>query len=290
MPRKYKPKNEHLKEETKNKEGRFSKEELKFIEDNYEVLGIDEMSKHLHRSEQMVEQKLVEVLRDKKERGEKVNAQVVLEHDLKKMPFFPMLKKQYDKDELMIIEFQWNRLHGQFQDDVQHSEQMQILSYCKTLIDLDRLGVAEKKSNESVADLEAELNFIKEKLKVQDDIMLRQEANMLMQMISDIRNSRRSVTEEKVKLGKQLADLTQALKGTRDQRIKIATEQQMNWTSLLKALDDEDFRKKHVRNNHLLKLSAEKERVRLAEDHQYMDGLIDKPILNSETVMEDEEI
>lgn len=288
MPRNYKPKNAHLETEGKNKEGRFSKVELRFIQKNYESLTVDEIAKKLSRTPEMVQNKLTEILKEKQSKGEDV--QIAIEYDIKKMPFFPTLKRQYSKEELMVIEYQWNYFHNQFQNDVMHTEQMQILSYCKTYIDLDRLGILEKESLEQVKRLEQSIMEDKKSLEMfGDDPIVKSRMLVTEQQIGDIRNSRRSVTDEKVKLGKQLADLTAALKGTRDQRIKVATEQQMSLTSLLKALDNEAFRKNAVRENHLLKLSAEKVRKDLGSHHKYADDLYDRPLLNSETVMDEGE-
>jgi hypothetical protein len=167
---------------------------------------------------------------------------------------------------------------------------MQILQYAETMVDIARIKRMERGNEELVEKLDARLAELQETPVEDRDRRWEVKQDMAERQIVDLRNSRKSVTEEKTKLTKQANDLLHSLNATRGQRVKIATDQQMDVTSLLKAIANDDIRKKMVRENTLMQMSAEKERKRLSNEYRYMDGAYDRPILNSDTVNYEEEL
>lgn len=289
MPRNYKPKNKHLKDPTTPREGRFTVDEKKFIADNYENLTVDEIAKKLQRNPTTVNGYIDENIRNRVQAGETVLMTVA--HDLKKMPFFDELRQEYTKRELQTIEFHWNKLISQFRGDVLHTEQMQILQFAETMVSLSRIKKLERTGEEILEKATGRLDELQSQNKEErDERIWKARVSSAETQIADLRNSRKSVTEEKTKLTKQANELLELLNATRGQRVKIASDQQMDITSLLKAIANDDFRKKAVRQNTLMQLAAKKEKERLSREFKYMDGTYDRPILNSETIFYEEEL
>lgn len=290
MPRNYKAKNKHLKDPNTYKEGRFSNDEKLYIAENYENLTIEEMAQHLHRSVNTVKSYVQKIIADTISQGEQ--SKLTIKYDLKSFPFFNDLVEQYSKRELQTIEYHWNYLISQFKEDVLHTERMQILQYGETMVDISRIKKLEKVSEEQLIKLQSQLEDLYQAVpkKEDRDQIWRAKERAIDEQIADLRNSRKSVTEEKAKLVKQSQDLLTSLNATRGQRVKIATDHQLDITSLLKSLANEQLRRQFERENKLMQLSADKERTRLSSEYKYMDGVYDRPILNSETVFYEEEL
>jgi hypothetical protein len=288
VPRNYKAKNKHLSDPNIPREGRISNEERKFVADNYENLTELEIAAKLQRNPETIRELIKKLIKEKISQGE--SSRITITHDLKSLPIFDELRQQYTKRELQTIEFHWNNLISQFKEDVYHTERMQILQYAETMVDIARIKRMERSNEELVEKLDTRLSELQETPVEDRDRRWEVKQDMAERQIVDLRNSRKSVTEEKTKLTKQANDLLHSLNATRGQRVKIATDQQMDVTSLLKAIANDDIRKKMVRENTLMQMSAEKERKRLSNEYRYMDGAYDRPILNSDTVNYEEEL
>ena len=61
-----------------------------------------------------------------------------------------------------------------------------------------------------------------------------------------------------------------------------------NFSSWLRQLDDEEFRKREEESMEVNRLAANKALEKLADYHTFEDGLVDQPFLNSDTVKDDE--
>ena len=79
------------------------------------------------------------------------------------------------------------------------------------------------------------------------------------------------------------------LKTTRDQRLKIIEDSKKTYADLIKLLDDESTRVNFGQEMEIRRIAKDKEYFKLAQYHDFMDGMVDRPILNAETVMQDNE-
>ena len=84
--------------------------------------------------------------------------------------------------------------------------------------------------------------------------------------------------------------LLKDLKGTREQRKRNADDAKTNFSSWLRQLEDDQLKKDESFDMEVHRVAADKATDRLAELHQYEDGLVDQPILNADTLIEEEEI
>ena len=76
------------------------------------------------------------------------------------------------------------------------------------------------------------------------------------------------------------------LKGTREQRIKAIEDSKQTFASLVKQIaTDKSFRTKIGVDMEKMRLAMEKEKERLSEYHEYLDGTVDQPLLTPETLL-----
>jgi hypothetical protein len=94
-------------------------------------------------------------------------------------------------------------------------------------------------------------------------------------------------TNEYVALQKQHESILKNLKATREQRVKNAEARRKSWVDMIKALEEKEFREKEGTELALMQKAITKEKNRLSEYHQYSPDVVDRPILNHETVGEE---
>ena len=102
--------------------------------------------------------------------------------------------------------------------------------------------------------------------------------------------SKNARTTEHMKLQEKKDAKFKDLKATRDQRFKQLEDSRKSFFDLMKILDEKDSRDKEGRQIELMKLAATKKRGDLGEYTEYEDGTVDRPLLNSDTTIgEDDE-
>ena len=74
-----------------------------------------------------------------------------------------------------------------------------------------------------------------------------------------------------------------------DQRIKRIEDSKTTFSGLLRALDEEDLRRRMGDEAELMKLAKDKSKKKLSEVHIYSDGEGDLPLLTPETVLTQED-
>ena len=100
-------------------------------------------------------------------------------------------------------------------------------------------------------------------------------------------SSKSSYINEHEKLLTKKERLLKDLKGTREQRKRNADDAKTNFTSWLRQLGDKDVRKKEGFDMEVHRVASEKAVERLSEYHEYEDGIVDQPILNADTLIEE---
>lgn len=106
----------------------------------------------------------------------------------------------------------------------------------------------------------------------------------LEQQIAYARNSIGQYTTEYTKLLGEQKAINQSLKATRDQRIKKIEDSKTTFAGLLRALDDEELRKRMGDDAELMKLAKDKSKKKLSEYHLFANGELDQPLLTPESI------
>ena len=106
----------------------------------------------------------------------------------------------------------------------------------------------------------------------------------LEQQIAYARNSIGQYTTEYTKLLGEQKAINQSLKATRDQRIKKIEDSKTTFAGLLRALDDEDLRKRMGNEAELMRLAKDKSKQKLSEYHLFANNELDLPLLTPESI------
>ena len=262
------------------KKGRFSVDEMSFIEAQAEVLSPDQIAEKLDRDPASI--------RDWIEKNVGFSAsqkkEAAVANELKAKPYYRELSNQFSAEELEMFEFHFKKMWSQFKDDVFHTEEMQIIDTIKLEILMNRILKSQMDNQQEVLVNERLVQDEKARDKDQRDMDLI--INMERQ-IAILRASQETLSKDYKDLQARKATMLKDLKGTREQRIKAIEDSKLTFASLVKKIATDPSYRNHIGiEMEKMRLATEKEKERLSEYSNYEDGIVDQPFLTSETVKE----
>jgi len=261
------------------KSGRFSNEEMEFIEANAEVLSVEEIASQLDRDPDSVRKWIAKKIGF----SAKQKKEAAVANELKSKPYYKELKYQFAEEELEMFEFHFKKMWSQFKDDVFHTEEMQIIDTIKLEILMNRILRSQQENQTEISTYERLVSAEKAVDKDQRDM------EYIMQMerqIAVLRASQETLSKDYKDLQARKATMLKDLKGTREQRIKAIEDSKQTFGTLVKQLaTDSGFRSRVGIEMEKMRLAAEKEKERLSEYHEYEDGTVDQPFLTPETLI-----
>lgn len=266
-----------------NKAGPMSALDKEYIEANYKFLTIREIAKNLGRNPNTI----TKFLKDKGlfDVSRRVASIANVEFDIRKTPHWDMLKKQFSPDELETFMYHWNNTIKQFNDDITHLEELQVIDMIKMDIMMNRLLISERVNNLKIEQLENDLAFERDKPSdIRDYDLIKIKDDTLMGMYA----SKDSIGKEYRDMAARKEKMFIGLKGTRDQRleeIESSKDTMVGWIKQL--IQQPELRKKMAINMEKHRIAHIIELERLSNYHTYIDGTVDQPILTSETIKED---
>ena len=259
------------------KKGRFSTEDMQFIEANAEVLSPEEIASQLDRDPESIRVWI------KKNVGfsPKQKKEAAVANELKSKPYYRELSNQFSPEELEMFEFHFKKMWSQFKDDVFHTEEMQIIDTIKLEILMNRILKSQRENQEEIALAERLVREEKSRDKDQRDMEL---IVNLERQVAVLRASMETLSKDYKDLQARKATMLKDLKGTREQRVKAIEDSKLTFASLVKKIaTDPQFRNKIGVDMEKMRLAMEKEKERLSEYTQYDDGQVDQPFLTPET-------
>lgn len=262
------------------KRGQLSLDEEKYIRDNYSSSSVQQIADYLNRNtgpvERYVNENQLSVITSN------VDNQI-LKQKLHTKTFWPEITRQFDAEtgELEYFESTWIGLIKQFREDVLPAEELQIKQFITIDILINR-SMKERKRHIAETDKLQKL-VDKEYEKSEDTRDIPKLANLETQL-SFARNSIANYTNEYTKLLNEQQKISKDLKATREQRIKRIEDGKSSWTGLIRMLEDEEIREKEGREMEILSMATTKVKQKLYDYHNYQDGVVDKPFLNSDSV------
>lgn len=262
------------------KRGQLSLDEEKYIRDNYTSSSLQQIADYLNRNiapiERYVNENQLSVITSNADNQ-------ILKQKLHTKTFWPEITRQFDVEtgELEYFESTWIGLIKQFREDVLPAEELQIKQFITIDILINR-SMKERKRHIAETDKLQKL-VDKEYEKPEDQRDIPKLANLETQL-SFARNSIANYTNEYTKLLNEQQKISKDLKATREQRIKRIEDGKSSWTGLIRMLEDEEVREKEGREMEILSMATNKVKQKLYDYHNYQDGVIDKPFLNSESV------
>jgi len=263
------------------KKGRFSKEDVEFIEANAEVLSPESIASTLDRDPDSIR----EWIGKKIGFSEKQKQEAVVANELKERPYYRELLQQFSANELELFEFHFKKMWSQFKDDVFHTEEMQIIDTIKLELLMNRILTSQQSNQQQVKTYERLVQEEKASDREHRDL---EYIMGLERQVAILRASQETLSKDYKDLQARKATMLKDLKGTREQRIKAIEDSKQTFAALVKQIaTDEAFRTKIGIDMEKMRIAVEKEKERLSEYHTYRDGTVDQPLLTPETLPEE---
>lgn len=271
------------------KTGRLSKQEQQFIIDNCEHKSYQFIAEKLNRNPDSIKRYIEEKLG--KETSLSVDSAPVknAKNEITEKPFWPYFKQQFTPVEQDILIYHWNNIQLQFDHDVLPTEESQILDLIKLEVMMYRNLMSQRQCEDGIRRIDMELELIDEE-GFEDD-------KEKTKRINDIIREKMSYTTSSAALLKDYRDtqneknkLYKDLKATRADRIKRIDSRRESFISWIEDLiSNPELRREMGIKMEKMRLAMESEYERLSEYIKYDDDKIDQPLLNYDTVKDDNE-
>lgn len=262
------------------KKGRFSNEEMSFIEANAEVLSPKQIGEKLDRDPDSVRDWISKNIGF----SAKQKKEAAVANELKGKPYYRELSKQFSSEELEMFEFHFKKMWSQFKDDVFHTEEMQIIDTIKLEILMNRILKSQRDNQQEVEIADRLVRDEKARDKDQRDMDL---IINLERQVAILRAAQETLSKDYKDLQARKATMLKDLKGTREQRVKAIEDSKFTFASLVKKIaTDPAYRSEIGIEMEKMRLAMEKEKERLSDYMEYNDGQVDQPFLTPETAKE----
>jgi hypothetical protein len=259
--------------------GPMSKEDKAFISESAGKMNPSDIAKAINRNPKSI-------IKYMKENGLMKNyiSSYYSNNSLSKTPYWHELIKQFDEEELKLFEYHWEKVISQFQQDILHTEELQVLDMIKMEILANRSLSNQSQIKQQIDTLRQEIMTLKlSKDKDYDKIESREA------QIAALYSTYETLGKDYSNLLKEKSNIFKALKVTREQRYKQIENSKESLIDWIKNII-ENKEKRHEAGVHMekMRLATKEEYIRLSEYHTYADGTVEKPILNSETVFDED--
>lgn len=262
------------------KAGPLSFNDKKFISENAGTMSPADIAIRLQRS-------VKSIIKYMKDNG--FMASYIIDsssNSLMRTPYWKNLKLQFDDDELKLLDYHWTNTVKQFKADILHTEELQILDMIKMQVLADRSLNQQSLIKNKISELEQEIRQLKSEKNKDLDLIESKEAQ-----IAALYSAYETVGKDYGNLLKEKGNIFKSLKATRDQRysqIEASKESIIEWIKYL--IENPEKRRSAGIEMEKFRLATKVEYERLSEYHTYADGIVEKPILNSRTVKDEENI
>jgi len=200
--------------------------------------------------------------------------------NIRKSRYWETLQEQFDASELDSFEYHWKNIVRQFRDDILHTEEMQIVDAIKLQLMMDRNQKKQKQAMDHIDFLKGEIQK-EHKKKPPNENLIKGYSQDLAACYSGIE----ALDKDHVMLLKEKNSCLQKLKATREGRITQIENNKASLTSWIKEIyTNPKLRYALGLQMEKMRIATEAEYERLSMPHKYADGMIDRPILNHETI------
>jgi hypothetical protein len=266
------------------KTGRLSRSEWDFIERNSDSMTVEAIAKELNRDIGPIIKHLEKI---GKGSTQQKTFETQAEYQIKDRPYWKDLASQFNEAELDIFLFHWKSIVAQFRRDILPTEELQIVDVIKVEILMNR---ALREQQDSLSKINSYEQMITDEKKKKPDSRDNEYIFNLERQIATMRAAKESLSREYKDLLSKKGSLYKDLKATREQRVQKIEGDKQSFVGLVqKLLRDPDFVEAQNEEMEKMRLAVLEERNRLGDYHEYEDGVVDRPLLNSDTVQWDGE-
>ncbi len=266
--------------QTVNKPGRWTKEQIAYMEKNYKKVPIDDMAKVLEKNPKTVRKYCVEKLG----MTEEARISIIAKFNIQSSPVWHEMKQQFTPDELELFMYHWQEIMVQFKHDALPTERMQMVEIVRLEILLNRNMVSQKAASVTLNDTLKE----RDKEMALGDLKDSNKVVALNQIIAAIETSLPHLTRVFKELLERKQNILKEMRGTREQRIKrIEDSKETIQTWMASIVENEDIRKNLGEEMAKGRLAMYKELERLSGYHNFGDNSVEQVITSEETLKED---
>jgi len=211
-------------------------------------------------------------------------------HKLRRTMAWQHLKDELSNDELAYFEEKYSQYMTQFREDVLVTEETQIFLVIKLEIMMHRNSTAKRSCAVDIERLSKLRDVFQGRFKDPAD-MSDSDRDYLLQLETQItacKTAEAAKSTEFIKLEEKHQALLKDLKATRDQRVSRIESSKETFLGVIRRLQDEDQKEFAGRHMELLRVASQRELKRLGSAHKYEDGIEDLPVLNADTIGEED--
>mgnify|MGYP003121571285 FL=1 len=260
------------------KKGRFSKEDIQYIEENVLTDSPEQIAKALDRDPESIENFI------KKKYGKGASREEIAAFDLENRPYWIEVRQQFTEEELKLFKYHWARIISQFRDDVIPTEELQVVDLIKLELLMNR---SLKQNKDNIQQISALEGLVQQERARDPD---QQDVDMVFNMerqIASLKASQESLNKDYRELQTKKNSMLKEMKATREQRVKRLEDSKQSlvgWIAYL--MGNPDVTSQYGIEMEKMRLAMIQEKERLAGYHKYTDGQVDQPFLNSDTIKE----
>lgn len=264
--------------------GPFSKAEITFLINSCKNHTIEEMAEHLNRSEDSIKKQLLSRGLYKEKTTAELEEEVIIKQQLWSLAFWESIVNAYDDHEIVYFENNWVLFSKQFNLDMTYTECFHLKSLIQAEIEKNRIQSNQKDTRQrisSIKDTLRKLEISKEAGTL--DPMEQMEIVQYKSELALMEGAASGHVSNLDKLGKEIQELSKKLKGDRETRRQVETSADTYW-GYVALLQDESYRQDETYKAELGRLAQKKAKDDLQSLTPFVDGTVDYPMLNAETM------
>lgn len=265
------------------KRGKFSLEEERLMCKYAHNKTHEEIAKMINRTVDAVEGYLIQkglfIKLTDEQLQDKARCLLVLHHQA----FWPEILLILEPDEVTYFENSWFTIYKQLNEDVSPHENMMMKDWFTLEIKKQRMLKEELVNRKRIKELAEEIEDLQVGGGLDPDIPKLIEEKALRE--ATISNNVKLISE----LSKQIQGYSEKLKADRKERRDIQQSSDTWWGYLQLIREDPEFRQSELNKAELGRIAQEKATKDLMELTEYIDGTVDRPLLNDESIQLDEE-
>ena len=261
--------------------GRLTKDEQDVIRRNYKTSTIEALAEEMGRRPEAINDYIIDHLGSKPKVTDKFN--------IKARKYWPSILKQISEEESVLFEYHWEKIIEQFNRDVIHTEELQIIDVIRQEILCDRALRSQQDTANALAQLTEELQIVKALSRdLSDDPQASSENDQrifdLDRQIAVMRAAQDTLSKDYKTYLSLKMQLFDKIKGSRHMRISKIEDMKETFSTLaLKLRSDPNFAEKCSLDMEKMRLSMKMHLEKLGDYHEF-ENTTDRPFLNAETV------
>lgn len=208
-----------------------------------------------------------------------------LADELVTRPEWSNFREQFSEPELEHFKYRYVQLMGQFREEgILPTEEMQLYQVI-TLDILVQRTLKEKRQVQSDMDAaHAEVERLRASFEADGDRAVLEEARVSEMAYARASDQIKNLAARYDSYMMRQQKMLEALKATRDQRVKVLENSKTSFLGYLRLLTDETQREAIGREAGMMAAASDAAAERLKTPHQYADGMTDQPLLTPEDV------